>query len=92
MARAGSGSRLLSDVQPAVARLHTSALPWAADREKGEVCDDRPQGGNRRVMPGLAIEREMLIEAPQEVVLRIITEPDQMSLWFADRGDERRMR
>jgi uncharacterized protein YndB with AHSA1/START domain len=38
-------------------------------------------------MPGLAIEREVLIEAPQDVVWRIITEPDQMSLWFADRVD-----
>jgi uncharacterized protein YndB with AHSA1/START domain len=36
---------------------------------------------------GLAIEREVLIEAPTEVVWRIITEPDQMSLWFADRVD-----
>jgi uncharacterized protein YndB with AHSA1/START domain len=38
-------------------------------------------------MPGLAIEREVLIEAPAEVVWRTITEPDQMSLWFADRVD-----
>lgn len=38
-------------------------------------------------MPGLAIEREVLIEAPPEVVWRVITEPDQMSLWFADRVD-----
>lgn len=38
-------------------------------------------------MPGLAIEREVLIEAPAEVVWRIVTEPDQMSLWFADRVD-----
>jgi uncharacterized protein YndB with AHSA1/START domain len=36
-------------------------------------------------MAGLAIEREILIEAPPEVVWRIITEPDQMSQWFADR-------
>ncbi|HTX01263.1 MAG TPA: SRPBCC domain-containing protein [Acidimicrobiales bacterium] len=36
-------------------------------------------------MPGLAIERDVLIEAPAEVVWRTITEPDQMSLWFADR-------
>ena len=36
-------------------------------------------------MPGLAIEREVLIEAPVEVVWRTITEPDQMSQWFADR-------
>jgi uncharacterized protein YndB with AHSA1/START domain len=36
-------------------------------------------------MAGLVIEREILIEAPAEVVWRIITEPDQMSQWFADR-------
>jgi uncharacterized protein YndB with AHSA1/START domain len=30
------------------------------------------------------IEREVLIEAPVEVVWRTITEPDQMSQWFAD--------
>lgn len=35
-------------------------------------------------MPGLVIEREVLIEAPAEVVWRTITEPDQMSQWFAD--------
>lgn len=38
-------------------------------------------------MPGLAIEREVVIEAPAEVVWHTITEPDQMSLWFADRVD-----
>ena len=38
-------------------------------------------------MPGLAIEREVLIEAPADVVWRTITQPDQMSLWFADRVD-----
>jgi uncharacterized protein YndB with AHSA1/START domain len=38
-------------------------------------------------MGGLVIEREVLIEAPVEVVWRTITEPDQMSLWFADRVD-----
>jgi uncharacterized protein YndB with AHSA1/START domain len=36
-------------------------------------------------MTGLAIQREILIEAPAEVVWRTITEPDQMSQWFADR-------
>ncbi len=36
-------------------------------------------------MPGLMIEREVLIEAPVEVVWRTITEPGQMSQWFADR-------
>jgi uncharacterized protein YndB with AHSA1/START domain len=38
-------------------------------------------------MPGLAIEREVLIEAPVDVVWRTITEPDQISQWFADRVD-----
>jgi uncharacterized protein YndB with AHSA1/START domain len=38
-------------------------------------------------MPGLAIEREILIEAPAEVVWRVITEPEQISQWFADRVD-----
>ena len=36
-------------------------------------------------MPGLVIEREILIEAPVEVVWRTITEPDQISQWFADK-------
>ena len=36
-------------------------------------------------MAGLMIEREVLIEAPAEVVWRIVTEPDQMTKWFADR-------
>jgi uncharacterized protein YndB with AHSA1/START domain len=36
-------------------------------------------------MPGLTIEREVLIEAPAEVVWRTITEPDQITQWFADR-------
>ena len=33
------------------------------------------------------IERDILIEAPVEVVWRTVTEPDQMSLWFADKVD-----
>ena len=36
-------------------------------------------------MPGLTIERDILIEAPAEVVWRIITQPDQIRQWFADR-------
>jgi uncharacterized protein YndB with AHSA1/START domain len=38
-------------------------------------------------MPGLVIEREIVIEAPAAVVWRTITEPAQMSHWFADRVD-----
>src|ERR1022692_4131791 len=40
---------------------------------------------DRILMAGLVIEREVLIEASAEVVWRTITEPDQMSQWFADR-------
>jgi uncharacterized protein YndB with AHSA1/START domain len=39
------------------------------------------------MMTELAIEREVLIEAPADVVWRTITEPGQMSQWFADRVD-----
>jgi uncharacterized protein YndB with AHSA1/START domain len=38
-------------------------------------------------MPGLTIDREIVIDAPAEVVWRTITEPSQMSQWFADRVD-----
>ena len=33
----------------------------------------------------LSIEREVVIDAPVEVVWRTITEPDQITQWFADR-------
>ena len=33
------------------------------------------------------IERDIVIDAPVEVVWRTITEPDQISLWFADKVD-----
>ena len=36
-------------------------------------------------MEGYRIEREVVIDAPAEVVWRAITEPDQISEWFADR-------
>ena len=38
-------------------------------------------------MADLAIEREIVIEAPADVVWRTITEPGHMSQWFADRVD-----
>jgi uncharacterized protein YndB with AHSA1/START domain len=44
-------------------------------------------GEDKKLMTGLVIEREILIEAPAEVVWRTITEPDQMRQWFADRVD-----
>jgi uncharacterized protein YndB with AHSA1/START domain len=39
------------------------------------------------LMAGLMIERDILIEAPVDVVWRTITEPAQMSQWFASRVD-----
>jgi uncharacterized protein YndB with AHSA1/START domain len=36
-------------------------------------------------MTDLTIEREILIDAPAEVVWRTITEPEQIARWFADR-------
>jgi uncharacterized protein YndB with AHSA1/START domain len=51
-------------------------LPLVADSEIEEM-----------LMPGLMIDRDILIEAPAEVVWRTITEPAQMSQWFADRVD-----
>ena len=38
-------------------------------------------------MGELVIEREVLIDAPVQVVWRTLTDPDQMTLWFADRVD-----
>ena len=39
------------------------------------------------LMAGLLIDRDVLIEAPVEVVWRTITEPEQITKWFADRVD-----
>src|ERR1700740_3322923 len=38
-------------------------------------------------MPALMIEPDILIQAPADVVWRTITEPDQITQWFADRVD-----
>lgn len=37
------------------------------------------------MMTDYRIEREVMIEAPVEVVWRTITEPEQVARWFADR-------
>ena len=36
-------------------------------------------------MGDFKIERDVVIEAPAEVVWKTITEPDQITRWFADR-------
>ena len=38
-------------------------------------------------MAGFQIEREIVIEAPVDVVWRTITEPDKISQWFAERAE-----
>jgi uncharacterized protein YndB with AHSA1/START domain len=37
------------------------------------------------MMTSVQIEQEVVIEAPVDVVWRTVTEPDQISQWFADR-------
>ena len=37
--------------------------------------------------PQYEVERDILIEAPVEVVWRTVTEPDLMTKWFADKVD-----
>lgn len=49
-------------------------LPSVAGQREGGVA-----------VNGSRIERDVDIEAPVEVVWRTITEPDQISRWFADR-------
>ena len=39
----------------------------------------------RMTMADFRVERDVMIEAPVEVVWRTITEPDQITRWFADR-------
>jgi uncharacterized protein YndB with AHSA1/START domain len=38
-------------------------------------------------VPRLPIERDILIEAPAAVVWHLMTAPDQLTRWFADRAD-----
>jgi uncharacterized protein YndB with AHSA1/START domain len=41
--------------------------------------------GTEMTMADFRIEREVMIDAPIDVVWRTITEPDQICQWFADR-------
>jgi hypothetical protein len=45
------------------------------------------KGGLQMSTTEYQIEREIVIDAPVEVVWRTITEPDQISQWFADKVD-----
>jgi uncharacterized protein YndB with AHSA1/START domain len=68
------------DLQQKVAHLSLARYRWLQlERESERI------GRDRKLMAGLVIEREVLIEAPVGVVWRTITEPDQMTQWFADR-------
>lgn len=44
-----------------------------------------PATQDSRTMPNYQIQREIDIDAPVDVVWRTITEPEQISQWFADR-------
>src|SRR5260370_6587169 len=63
-------------------------LPLVADREVGtsdaRTIQHRVATG-MTTMANFKIEREVMIDAPVEVVWRTVTEPDQISQWFADR-------
>ena len=64
----------------------SNVLPSVADAENADAERKRhPLEGEPMSVPGLTIEREILIDAPAEVVWRTITEPGQISQWFADR-------
>ena len=65
-------------MQPKVAYLSRDVLPSVADTAATPRRERLPK-------PGLIIDREILIEAPAEVVWRTITEPEQITQWFADR-------
>ena len=56
--------------------------PWGTQQLKPASA-----GRDPILMTRLVIEREIVIEAPREVVWRTVTEPGQMSLWFAGRVD-----
>jgi uncharacterized protein YndB with AHSA1/START domain len=60
--------------------LSIDVLPLVAGWIRQLASDRR-----KTLIAGLEIEREVLIEAPVQVVWRTITEPEQMSQWFADR-------
>src|SRR4051794_20234055 len=51
------------------------------------MCNHWLHDGRDTTMTDLTIEREILIDAPVDVVWRTITEPDQITLWFADAVD-----
>jgi uncharacterized protein YndB with AHSA1/START domain len=63
-------------------------MPKTRLQDAERLMGDGATTGLRKGMTTMAdlnIEREVLIEAPVEVVWRTITEPDQISQWFADR-------
>jgi uncharacterized protein YndB with AHSA1/START domain len=68
------------DLQQKVAHLSLARYRWLQLERGSERI-----GRERKLMAGLVIKREVVIDAPAEVVWRTITEPDQMSQWFADR-------
>jgi len=73
----------LQDLQQKVANPFPTRYRWLQLERGSERI-----GRERKLMAGLVIEREVVIEAPAEVVWRTITEPGQMSQWFPDRVEQ----
>ena len=66
------------------------ATPAFATQRPETVWDDEagvrePERKVEMSTPEYQIERDIVIDAPVEVVWRTITEPEQISLWFADK-------
>ena len=66
-------------MQPLVACLRDDVLPLVAQQQQ--------EGFVTVNTTDYEIERDILIEAPIDVVWRTVTEPEQMTLWFADKVD-----
>jgi uncharacterized protein YndB with AHSA1/START domain len=64
---------------------------WLQDEKKERLLSENEQSqgtnGTEMTMADFRIEREVMIDAPIDVVWHTITEPDQIIQWFADRVD-----
>jgi uncharacterized protein YndB with AHSA1/START domain len=62
-----------------------SAPIWNGRADAGRFPSKRRCSRKVRTMANFKIERDVVIDAPVDVVWRTITEPDQITRWFADR-------
>src|SRR6202020_3442476 len=84
----GAARTSAPELQPQVASRRLTCYRWLQMWSADSVGDSRRRAERERMlMAGLLIDRDVLIEAPVEVVWRTITEPELMTKWFADRVD-----